>query len=126
MQREGIAVGGRITLLEPASYLAMLGYLQRCSFVVTDSGGIQKEAYFLGKRCITVREQTEWVELVACGANRLAGAETLAIRDAFAWAMEPLDSIRRLYGQGDAGRRVVGILVRSMSRNPAAEPVGAP
>ena len=86
---------------------------QRCRFVVTDSGGMQKEAYFLGKRCITVREETEWIELVACGANRLAGAETPAICDAFAWAMEPLDSIRCLYGQGDAGRRVVGILVRS-------------
>ena len=124
MEREGIAAGGRITLLEPASYLAMLGYLERCSFVVTDSGGIQKEAYFLGKRCITVREQTEWVELVACGANRLAGADAPAIRNAFAWAMEPLDAIRRLYGQGDAGRRVVDILLRAIRRR-TAEPVGA-
>ena len=85
MEREGIVPGGRVTLLEPVSYFAMLGYLERCCFVVTDSGGVQKEAYFLGKRCITVRDETEWTELVACGANRLAGAETPAIRNAFAW-----------------------------------------
>ncbi len=125
LEREGIAAGGRVTLLEPASYLAILGYLERCSFVVTDSGGIQKEAYFLGKRCITVRDRTEWVELVACGANRLAGADVPAIRNAFAWAMQPLDSTGRLYGQGDAGRQVVEILLRSIRRKAAAELVGA-
>ncbi len=113
MEQERIAPASRVTLLEPVSYLAMLGYLERSSFVVTDSGGVQKEAYFLGKRCITVRDETEWVELVACDANRLAGADVPLIRGAFAWAMEPLHATRPFYGRGDAGRRVVDILVQA-------------
>jgi UDP-GlcNAc3NAcA epimerase len=116
LQREQIVPGGRVTLLQPASYFAMLGYLERCRFVVTDSGGVQKEAYFLGKRCITVRDETEWTELVACGANRLAGADAAAISDAFAWAMEPLGATRQLYGQGDAAGQIVEILSARANR----------
>jgi UDP-GlcNAc3NAcA epimerase len=110
LQQEGIEPDGPITLLDPVSYFAMLGYLERCSFVITDSGGLQKEAYFLGKRCITVRDETEWIELVACGANKLAGADPDAIRAAFAWAIEPFDSAREVYGSGDAGQKIVGVL----------------
>ncbi len=107
---QGIVIGGRIRLLEPVSYFAMLGYIERCEFVVTDSGGIQKEAFFLGKRCITVRDETEWTELVACGANRLAGADPAAIRRAFSWAMEPLGPCPEVYGHGDASQRIVRLL----------------
>ena len=121
MQREGIAAGGQVTLLEPLSYFAMLGYLQRCCFVVTDSGGVQKEAYFLGKRCITVRDETEWTELVSCGANRLVGADAPAICSTFSWAAEPLPSGLQLYGSGDAGRRIVEILVQELVREPLLE-----
>jgi len=113
IEREGIVPPDRVQLMEPASYLAMLGYLERCRFVVTDSGGVQKEAYFLGKRCITVRDETEWTELVACGANRLAGADAPVIRRAFSWAMQPLRSTRQFYGHGDAGRRMVDVLVQA-------------
>ena len=73
LTQEGIAVHGQVRLLEPFSYFAMLGHLQACSFVVTDSGGLQKEAYYFGKKCVTVRDKTEWRELVACGANRVVG-----------------------------------------------------
>lgn len=108
--REGIVIGGCIEPLEPVSYLAMLGYIERSALVVTDSGGVQKEAYFLGKRCITVRDETEWTELVACGANRVVGADPTAIRQAFAWAMEPLGECREVYGSGDASQRIVRLL----------------
>ena len=121
LEREGIAAGGHVTLLEPVSYLAMLGYLLRCSFVVTDSGGVQKEAYFLGKRCITVRDETEWTELVACGANRLVGADAPKICGDFSWAAEPLPSGRPLYGSGDAGRQIVETLVQELVREPLLE-----
>lgn len=110
LERERIVVTGQIHLLAPLSYLAMLGHLERCAFVVTDSGGLQKEAFFFGKKCITLRDETEWLELVECGANRVVGAEEAAILAAFAWAMQPLSQVPELYGQGDAGERIVQIL----------------
>jgi UDP-GlcNAc3NAcA epimerase len=85
----------------------MLGHLQACTFVVTDSDGLQKEAYYFGKKCITVRDETERVELVACGANKVVGTATAAICGAYAWAIQPLPSAPPLYGQGDAGKRIV-------------------
>ena len=56
-------------------YIEMLHLLKRCALVITDSGGLQKEAYFFNKYCITARDETEWVELVDCGYNILTGAE---------------------------------------------------
>ena len=67
---------------------------------MTDSGGVQKEAFFLGKRCITVRDETEWTELVACDANCLVGPDPAAIHRAFAWAMQPLDTCASSMGLG--------------------------
>ena len=113
LAQEGLQVPPRVQVCEPVSYLAMLGYLQACAFVITDSGGVQKEAYFCGKKCLTVRDTTEWVELVACGANRLVGADAETICAAFAWAMEPLTHTQDLYGQGDAGQRIVQLLGQS-------------
>ena len=59
------------TIIEPVGYLEMLWLLNNCNFVITDSGGLQKEAYFKKKKCITLREETEWVELVSEGWNQL-------------------------------------------------------
>ena len=111
IEREGIEAGGSLVFLEPLAYFAMLGHLGACSFVVTDSGGLQKEAYFFGKRCITLRDETEWSELVDAGANRIVGADPAAIRAAFPWASEPLAASAELYGDGRAGTRIVEILL---------------
>ncbi len=102
-----IALSDNVTAMEPLPYLSMLGHLQEAAFVITDSGGLQKEAYFYGKRCITVREQTEWTELVTAGVNRVVGADAAAIRAAFDWALQPLNDLPELYGRGDAGLRIV-------------------
>lgn len=64
-----------ITLLDPVGYLEMVWLLEHCKLVVTDSGGLQKEAYFFGKPCVTTREETEWVELVESGWNSLASIQ---------------------------------------------------
>lgn len=64
-----------ILLIEPAGYLEMLWLLKHCDLVVTDSGGVQKEAFFMGKACVTLRDQTEWIELLKTGANELVGAD---------------------------------------------------
>ena len=110
IEREGIELGGRVAACEPLPYFAMLGHLEACAFVITDSGGLQKEAYFFGKKCLTVRDETEWTELVDVGANRVVGADPAAIAAAFDWALEPLAATRTLYGDGHAGARIADIL----------------
>src|SRR3546814_9380271 len=67
----GILLPDRVRAIDPFGYLDMLWLEDRCSTVVTDSGGVQKEVYFHGKRCVTVRDETEWVELVALGVNAI-------------------------------------------------------
>lgn len=97
-----------ITLIEPVGYLQMLWLLQHCGLVVTDSGGVQKEAFFMGKACVTLRDQTEWVELLQVGANELVGADQATIIDAI---QRNLGRMVRdegaLYGGGQAAGRVV-------------------
>lgn len=115
MQDEGIKTNGRLHLYEPFSYFDMLGHLQECQFVITDSGGMQKEAYYFGKKCVTVRDETGWSELVEAGANRVVGTEEAAILGAFQWAVEPLSTRPMLYGNGTAGESIVEILVSRMS-----------
>jgi UDP-N-acetylglucosamine 2-epimerase len=110
IRRSDVSPGNRLRICEPLSYFEMLGHLDACAFVLTDSGGLQKEAYVLGKRCVTLREETEWTELVEAGANRLVGADPARIRDAFAWAIEPLGEPMPIYGDGHAGERIVELL----------------
>ena len=62
-------------VLEPVGYLEMLWFLSHCKLVLTDSGGLQKEAFFMQKYCLTLREQTEWVELISEGVNSLVGSD---------------------------------------------------
>src|SRR3546814_18252713 len=71
----GILLPDRVRAIDPVGYLEMLWLEDRCATVVTDSGGVQKEAYFHGKRCVTVRDETEWVELVALGVNAVVGVD---------------------------------------------------
>ncbi len=96
-----------VTLLDPVSYFDMLQLLQKCEIVLTDSGGLQKEAYFFGKPCVTLRDETEWVELMEAGANRVAGAKTSAIVAAFREMQGKRFSLEtRLYGDGNAAKQI--------------------
>jgi len=103
----------RIRMTEPASYLDMLLLENNARVIVTDSGGVQKEAYFAGVPCITLRPETEWVELVEAGWNRLVGHDAAAIRRAIEWAetMDRSSGGRSLYGDGHAAERIVAILL---------------
>ena len=71
-------------IIQPASFLEMLTLEKNCSMVFTDSGGVQKEAFFLKKPCVVLRAETEWIELVECGNSILAEADSKRIKDAFA------------------------------------------
>jgi UDP-GlcNAc3NAcA epimerase len=97
------------TIIDPVGYFDMIMLLQHCKLVVTDSGGVQKEAFFFGKHCITLREQTEWVELVEHGFNRIVGTNTDSLLDAFRYfSHKKSDFTVDLYGNGKAAERAVG------------------
>lgn len=84
MLREyGLTLGDHINVIEPVGYLEMMALELKCMCVFTDSGGVQKEAYFLKKPCITLRDETEWVETLTNNCNQLVGSNTENILSAF-------------------------------------------
>jgi UDP-GlcNAc3NAcA epimerase len=107
LDENGIALSETVQLVEPLGYLEMLALIARAETVVTDSGGLQKEAYWLHVPCVTVRPSTEWVDTVEAGANRLAEPDELEA--ALAVARFPADA-PPLYGDGHAAGRIAAAL----------------
>ncbi|MFN9728441.1 non-hydrolyzing UDP-N-acetylglucosamine 2-epimerase [Acidovorax sp.] len=103
----------KLRVVEPLSYLDMVALEQAAAVIMTDSGGVQKEAYFYRVPCITLRDETEWVETVTLGWNRLTGATKdrilLAYRDVVASA-PPASGNDNPYGNGDASARLLQLL----------------
>lgn len=96
------------TIIEPVGYFDMIRLLEACSLVITDSGGLQKEAFFFKKNCVTMRDQTEWVELIKNGYNVLVGANKEALlTEAKNMLSKTNDFSKNLYGGGDAGNKIV-------------------
>jgi UDP-GlcNAc3NAcA epimerase len=110
----GSLLSGRTTLLPPVGYLAMLALERGAAVIATDSGGVQKEAYLAGVPCVTLRAETEWVETVEAGWNKLAGDDPDALRAALADAafMDRSRPRPDLFGDGRAAGRIVGALER--------------
>ncbi len=106
-----IKIQNSITILPPVGYLEMVYLLSNCSKVITDSGGVQKEAFFFKKPCITLREETEWVELVNEGFNIVAGSNPEKIKAALIhFDSVNLDYNVNLYGNGTAAEKIVNYL----------------
>jgi UDP-GlcNAc3NAcA epimerase len=102
-----------ITVIDPMGYLEMIWLLDNCRMVMTDSGGLQKEAYFFKKPCVTLRDETEWVELVANGVNVLAGSDRLKIVNAAEKMLASApDYSADLYGNGRASGNIVSELLK--------------
>ncbi len=97
-----------ILITEPVGYLEMIYLLKNCSLVMTDSGGLQKEAFFFKKQCLTMRDETEWVELVENNFNIVVGSDEKNILDGFdnIFKVRPNFDID-LYGKGDAGKNII-------------------
>jgi UDP-GlcNAc3NAcA epimerase len=113
----GLKASDSIKIIDPVSYFEMIYLLENCMLVMTDSGGLQKEAFFFNKPCITMRDETEWVELVEHGFNSLTGAETENIYDAYKAIIEKdLEFSVELYGDGKAGERIVDLLKTSATK----------
>ena len=102
-----------LTIIDPVGYLEMVWLIDNCDLVMTDSGGLQKEAYFFEKQCITLRDETEWVELVECGANRLVGADKEKIVSSYQLLVSSENSknyklwAKDLYGAGKASENII-------------------
>ncbi|HZM36252.1 MAG TPA: UDP-N-acetylglucosamine 2-epimerase (non-hydrolyzing) [Burkholderiales bacterium] len=114
LEQGHVACPASLRVIEPVGYLDMLMLEQHAALIATDSGGVQKEAYFYGIPCVTLRDETEWVELVECGANTLAPPSS---RDAvFAALRRGLERGRLsqdrplLYGDGRASQRIAELL----------------
>ncbi|MBP7568249.1 MAG: UDP-N-acetylglucosamine 2-epimerase (non-hydrolyzing) [Burkholderiaceae bacterium] len=98
-----------LTVVEPLSFLDMVALEQSAVAIVTDSGGVQKEAFFYGVPCVTMRDETEWVETVSLGWNQLVGADEDAIVRAFDSVLTtpPKAATARPYGDGEAAHRIL-------------------
>lgn len=110
----GIAPGPNLTLLEPLPYVETLSLMSRSSLVITDSGGLQKEAYWLGKPILVTRDTTEWSEIVKAGAAFLVGNSAAGIRRGYKLAgrVKPASfkASRKIFGSGNASANVVRVV----------------
>lgn len=103
-------------IIEPVGYFDMLYLLEHCGVVVTDSGGVQKEAYFFNKHCLTLIDYTPWLELVQYGVNTTVGIEPERIFETAMYKIKELshmDFPTGLYGDGRAGEKIVSILAKA-------------
>lgn len=107
-----IELPSSIVVLNPVGYMEMLYLLKNCQVVLTDSGGLQKEAYFFKKYCLTLRDETEWVELIENGFNTLVGADYDKIIAGFETAKNITANFEKdLYGNGMASAKIVTAMV---------------
>jgi UDP-N-acetylglucosamine 2-epimerase len=110
----GFHANSNVLLIEPVGPLDILVLQENADCILTDSGGMQKEAYLVGVRCITLREETEWVETVAAGWNILAGVDAGKIRTLYeTW--KPEGERPPLYGGGHSAEQICAILSKNFS-----------
>jgi UDP-GlcNAc3NAcA epimerase len=105
----GLPVSPNVRLIEPVGYLDMVTLAGAARLIATDSGGLQKEAYWLRVPCLTIRDETEWVETVDAGWNRLVGADRTEIVEAVR-SFVPGASYPALYGDGRSAARCVDLI----------------
>lgn len=104
-----LKINTNVKIIEPVGYFEMLELEKSCTCIITDSGGIQKEAYFMKKPCITLREQTEWMETVENRWNVLTGTNKIEIINIFANLKIP-DVYPKFYGDGNTGSAILSKL----------------
>jgi UDP-N-acetylglucosamine 2-epimerase len=114
--------GRHVNVIEPVGYLEMILLEEQARMIATDSGGVQREAYFLGVPCLTLRDETEWIETVEAGWNKVVGADPGRILSAWGSFVPPVER-PAIFGDGMASERIGGILSGGDLRRGALEPV---
>jgi UDP-N-acetylglucosamine 2-epimerase len=115
----GLTAPENIRIVEPVSYLQMIALEANAKAVLTDSGGVQKEAYMFSVPCITLRDETEWVETVEAGWNVLAGADSDKIIASVSQAEETArNEWKSFYGDGRAAERICEIISSGQTQVP--------
>ena len=110
VEANGIDTSG-LTIIPPASYLETLSLEKHAKLVLTDSGGVQKEAFFLERPCIILRNETEWVEIIRHGAGILAGASCGRIIEAYSELLGRKVQFPKLFGDGKAAEKILSIIL---------------
>ena len=105
----GFPVTENIRCIDPLGYIDMLHLMKHAKKILTDSGGIQKEAYVMGVPCITMRENTEWVETLLGGWNVLVGADKDRILAAILADLRT-SSDNTVFGKGDTAERIINVI----------------
>ena len=100
-----------IKILRPLSYFEMQKVIMEASLLITDSGGMQKEAFFLNTPCLTTRNETEWVETVKHGYNKLVGPNTNKILEAFSEDRKFKDTNKNIYGDGHSAKYILNDII---------------
>jgi UDP-GlcNAc3NAcA epimerase len=124
LDRAGLTLPANVVLIEPVGYLEMVALEAAAEAIATDSGGVQKEAYLSGVPCVTLRSETEWIETVEAGWNRVVDSDPTALAAALAdEAFMRRDRPRpAIFGDGAAAHRIVAALERHDAAATAREP----
>jgi len=109
LQKVDVQFGDNVRLIEPVGYYDMMVLEENARIIATDSGGVQREAYFLSKPCITLRDETEWTETVQVGWNRLVGVDVDCILHEWKTFLPPTEQ-PPIFGDGTAGEKIANIL----------------
>ena len=114
IRAEELAISKNVNIIDPVGYFEMLKLEVNADAILTDSGGMQKEAYWAGVRCITLRKDTEWVETVDAGWNKVVGVNPdLILETVLNWF--PNGSRPDIYGDGHASKKITEILLDTLS-----------
>jgi UDP-GlcNAc3NAcA epimerase len=113
IEREKLQLASHIEIVSPLGYLELAALAPQARVILTDSGGLQKEAYWYGVPCVTMRPSTEWVDTVEAGANTLVDDDPDAIVEAVARARMPVER-PSLYGDGHASEQIANVLLATM------------